>query len=133
MAIKKRTHWDSKLQKYFGFDEFSNKEQSERGDPVSSMATQALVFYIVGLDGSEAIEEFCRQFNKLFDILNSWNVQANGDKTVLTKENLEEKSKELNELALFLAKLKLLQVADYSTQVEGKPVLLDLSCQYDQL
>lgn len=51
MAIKKGIHWDVKLKKYFGFDEFSNKEQSETDDSVSSMATQALVFYIVGLDG----------------------------------------------------------------------------------
>jgi hypothetical protein len=51
MLIKKGIHCDAKLKKYFWFDEFPNKEQSERDDPVSSMATQALVFYIVGLDG----------------------------------------------------------------------------------
>lgn len=51
MSIKKGIHWDAKLKKYFWFDEFPNKEQSEKDDPVSSMATQALVFYIVGLDG----------------------------------------------------------------------------------
>jgi hypothetical protein len=44
MAIKKGIHWDPKLKKYFGFDEFPNKQQSETGDPVSFMATQALVF-----------------------------------------------------------------------------------------
>ena len=51
MAIKKGIHWDPKLKKYFGFDEFPNKQQSETDDPVSSVATQALVFYIVGFDG----------------------------------------------------------------------------------
>jgi hypothetical protein len=51
MSIKKGIHCDAKLKKYFWFDDFPNKEQSEKDDPVSSMATQALVFYIVGLDG----------------------------------------------------------------------------------
>jgi len=49
MSIEKGIHLDAFLKKYFGFDEFKNNEQSETDDPVSSMATQALVFYI-GLD-----------------------------------------------------------------------------------
>ncbi|EFX67514.1 LOW QUALITY PROTEIN: hypothetical protein DAPPUDRAFT_261546 [Daphnia pulex] len=57
--------------------------------------------------GSEATEEYCRQFNKLFDILNSWNVNAKGDKEPLTKTNLEEKKKDLEDLTKFLRQLKL--------------------------
>ena len=51
MAIKKGIHWDSKLKKYFGFDEFPNVTSGN--DPnTPSVATQALVFYLVAIDGS---------------------------------------------------------------------------------
>lgn len=39
-------------------------------------------------------------FNKIFDILNLSNVQDNGDKVSLTKENLEKKKKLIG-LSLF--------------------------------
>ncbi|XP_032797400.2 uncharacterized protein LOC116933817 [Daphnia magna] len=57
--------------------------------------------------GSEAREEYCRRFNKLFDILNSWNINAKGDKEPLNKTNLEEKKKDLEDLSKFLRQLKL--------------------------
>ena len=51
MAIKKGIHWDSKLKKYFGFDEFPNVTSGN--DPnAPSVATQALVLYLVAIDGS---------------------------------------------------------------------------------
>jgi hypothetical protein len=56
---------------------------------------------------SEATEEYFCRFNKLFDILNSWNINAKGDKEPLNKTNLEEKKKDLKDLTKFLKQLKL--------------------------
>nr|CAH0109604.1 unnamed protein product [Daphnia galeata] len=231
MAIKKEIHWDSKVKKYFGFDEFPSVQTAGSDKKNGSVATEALVFYLVSIDGrwetpvayyftnhvdskrlakltteilvecanfgvkvtsivfdglptniqmtthlganlklpevttttkrrqktrvttkndltkpfspyfkhpstnepvyvmldachllklargllampqgfagSEATEEYCRRFNKLFDILNSWNINAKGDKEPLNKTNLEEKKKDLKDLTKFLRQLKL--------------------------
>jgi hypothetical protein len=51
MAIKKGIHWDSKLKKYFGFDEFPSVPTAESDKKNGSVATEALVYYLVSLDG----------------------------------------------------------------------------------
>ncbi|KAI9551310.1 hypothetical protein GHT06_002511 [Daphnia sinensis] len=45
--------------------------------------------------------------SELFDILNSWNINAKGDKEPLNKTNLEEKKKDLEDLSKFLRQLRL--------------------------
>lgn len=51
MAIKKGIHWDSKLKKYSGFDEFPNVQTDGSDKKNGSVATEALVYYLVSLDG----------------------------------------------------------------------------------
>lgn len=51
MAIKKGIYWDSKLNKYFGFHEFPNINAVGSDQKKLSVATQALVYYLVSMDG----------------------------------------------------------------------------------
>ncbi|KAI9551309.1 hypothetical protein GHT06_002510 [Daphnia sinensis] len=51
MAIKKGMHLDIKLKKYFGFDEFPNVQTDGSDNKKGSVATEALVYYLVSLDG----------------------------------------------------------------------------------
>lgn len=73
----------------------------------SCIVTDKILEMFVKFAGSEATEECCRRFNKLFDILNSWNINAKGDKEPLNKTNLEEKKKVLEDITTFLRQLKL--------------------------
>ncbi|KAI9559512.1 hypothetical protein GHT06_013506 [Daphnia sinensis] len=66
----------------------------------SCIVTDQILEIFVKFAGSEATEEYCRRFNKLFDILNSWNINAKGDKEPLNKTNLEEKKKDLEDLSI---------------------------------
>lgn len=58
--------------------------------------------------GSEATEQFCRQLNCLFDILNSWRVSDyHEDKAPITPETFYIKKVKLLSILRFLRDLKL--------------------------
>jgi hypothetical protein len=51
MSIKKALCYDPQLKKYLGFTDFPDDKQSSRETDHQLLATQILVFYVVGLDG----------------------------------------------------------------------------------
>lgn len=55
---------------------------------------------------NDATEEYCRNFNQLFDILNSCSIAAHGEKAPLTQSNINEKTEDLSRICTFLENLK---------------------------